>query len=556
MVREPAPRRWRLLPLAAGLLFAALALDAARTETPTIDEFAHVAVAHALLDQGRLDLYSKSPPLGRALLALPSLLDARVKVPVVRESPFGWGPWRYGERFMRANAQHYFEIFTRSRAVVVLLTLLTAGLLFAWSRELFGERGAALATSLFLLQPSVLAHGHLATLDMASTASIFASAWMLRWACARASWGRLVPAGAVWGLALLVKFTAVLLVPAYLALVAWHARRPGRALAQFALLFGVAIATVNLGMGFQGSFARLGDYRFSSSFGRTLKSWLPDATPVPLPVHYVRGFDAQKVDVEHGEFPSYSLGHWSQDGVWYYEILALLLKTPLPMLALLAALPFALWRRPPPRRELAFLLLPLLTLGLLLTAFNALNVGIRYLLPLYPFAFVLLAGLFDGADAKRARVWRTAGLAALSWHVASALWVHPDYLAYFNLAAGGPSQGSRYLLDSNFDWGQDLYRLRPALTELGVEGPIALLYFGHVDPRLYGVDYRIAPREPFEGIVAASVSYVKGFAYPVTGRDGRLVAVRGDHLAWLAGREPVRKLGSIWLYDTRAEASK
>lgn len=553
--REPGgDRRWRALPVASALLFAVLALDAARTETPTIDEFAHVAAAHALLDQGRLDLYGKSPPLGRVLLALPSLADPAVVVPEVVEPPYGWGPWRYGDRFMRANARHYLALFTRSRAVVVLLSLLTAGLVFVWSRELFGERAASLATSLFLLQPTVLAHGHLATLDMASTASIFASAWCLRRALASGSPARLAAAGGVWGVALLVKFTAWLLLPAYLVLVAWRARRPGRAAAQLALLGGAAVATVNLGMGFQGSFTPLGDYRLRSGFGRSVQAWLPAATPVPLPAAYVRGFDAQKLDVEHGEFASYALGHWSREGVWYYEGLALLLKTPLPMLILLALVPLALWQRAPPGRELACLLAPLLVLGLMLSVFNALNVGIRYLLPLYPFAFVLVGGLFDRDDTRWARPLRVAGIAALLWHVGSASWVHPAHLAYFNLAAGGPSEGHRYLLDSNYDWGQDLYRLAPALDEMGVEGPVALLYLGHVDAGLYGVEFVLAPRRPIAGVVAASASYVKGFVYPVMGPDGRPRPVRAHHLAWLAGREPTRRLGSIWLYDLRESA--
>ncbi len=61
----PPPRRWRALPAVAALLFSLLALNAARLETPTLDEFAHVAAGHALLEHGASLLYAKSPPLGR-----------------------------------------------------------------------------------------------------------------------------------------------------------------------------------------------------------------------------------------------------------------------------------------------------------------------------------------------------------------------------------------------------------------------------------------------------------------------------------------------------------
>jgi hypothetical protein len=541
------------LPIAAGLVFAFLALDAARLETPTLDEFAHVAAAHALLEHGRMDLYAKSPPLGRALLALPGRLALDVRVPRVVEKPFGWGPWLYGTRFMKRNAERYFSIFTVSRAVVGAIALLTAALVFLWSRDLFGERAAAIVCALFLLAPTVLAHGHLATLDLACTASIFASALALRWACAAEPSWRVGVAGAVWGLALLVKFTALLLLPAYgLLLFLRRGQRWQRAFAELAILGVAALAVVNAGMAFRGSFTALGEYPMASEFGRGLQAWLPAGTPVPLPYDYVRGFDAQKFDVEHAEFPSYLLGDWSREGWPGYEAVALLVKTPVPFLVMLAACPIVLMRRRLPRQELAFLCAPLAVTGFLLVTFNALNVGIRYLLPLFPFTFVLLGALFAGSS----RLAGGIGLAAVAWYAVAAASVHPSHLAYFNLIAGGPSVGDRWLLDSNFDWGQDLYRLRPALERLELPQPISLLYFGHVDPALYGIEFRRASSEPEAAIIAASVTYLKGFAYPSPAPGGLLARVGADHLAWLRSHEPVAKLGSIWLFDTRESVSK
>lgn len=540
--------RWRALPAAAATAFSLLALDAARLETPTLDEFAHVAAGHALVAHGDLELYAKNPPLGRALLALPGLLVLDARVPAVREQPFGWGPWQYGHRFMQRNADRYFSIFTGARAVVVVGTLACAALVFAWTRQLFGERAAAIATALLLLSPTLLAHGHLATLDVLCAASVFASALALRQAYAAESLGRMALAGFVWGVALLVKFTALLLLPAYaLLLFALRGRRWRRAAGELAILGGVALLVVNAGMGFRGSGTPLGDYPMASGFGRAAQAWLPAATPVPLPHAYVRGFDAQKRDVEHAEFPSYLRGEWSRDGFWYYEAVALAVKTPLPFLAMLAVCPIALARRRLASREIAFLLVPLLVLLVMLTALNALNVGIRYLLPLYPFAFVLFGALFAGGG----RAAPAVGLAAVLWYAVAAANTHPAYLSYFNSAAGGSSEGHRWLLDSNFDWGQDLYRLPAALEQLGIEEEISLLYFGHVDPALYGISYRLPGAEPERAVVAASVTYLLGFSYPALAPEGRRVRVPRDALAWLRGEEPVAKLGSIWLFDTR-----
>ena len=62
--------------------------------------------------------------------------------------------------------------------------------------------------------------------------------------------------------------------------------------------------------------------------------------------------------------------------------------------------------------------------------------------------------------------------------------VHPNYLAYFNEAAGGPSRGWRWLVDSNIDWGQDLPLLAKWQRE-HPDRPVHLKYFGTVEPELY-----------------------------------------------------------------------
>jgi hypothetical protein len=550
---EPGdPRRWLALPIAAAALFLGLALDAARRETPSIDEFAHVPAGYADLRYGRFDVYAKNPPLAKMLLALPGALTGDVRVAAPHENPFAWGPWRYGQRFMHANAARYFDIFFRARAVVVGFALLTAALLFAWGRALFGVRGAAISTSLFLLSPTLLAHGHLATLDVPCAFAVLASAFSVRAAVRRPQLARWLLAGAVWGVAWLVKFTAVLLLPAFaaLALVArWPAWR--RALGDFAALLLMALLVVNLGMGLRGSAGRLGDYAFGSDFARGLQSWLPAGLPVPLPRDYVRGFDAQMRDVERGEFPAYLRGAWSREGWGYYEAVALLVKTPEPFVAMLLACPFFLARRRLERKELFAVLAPLLVVGGMMTGMNRLNVGLRYLLPVFPFLYLLIGSLF----AKPARGSAAVAALVLTYYAGTALVVHPDHLAYFNPLSGGPRNGHRWLLDSNLDWGQDLYRLPAALEARDVHEPIWLLYFGHVDPALYGIRYELLPREPVEGVIAVSVSYLMGFAYPATAPDGRLVPVRADRAAWLRDREPVARLGSIWLFDTRGSGA-
>ncbi|MFP8880809.1 MAG: glycosyltransferase family 39 protein [Myxococcota bacterium] len=401
-------RRWRLLPATAAVAFALLTAHAACIETPTIDEFAHLPAGLAYLEHGALGLYAKNPPLFKMAMALGAagVPDLGVPPPVgIAHFAQGWGPWNYAANFMDANREHYFTIFFRARLVVIATSLALAALIFAWTRELFGERSASITTALVLLSPTLLAHGHLATLDVACAAGILASLYALRWAMRDAPTGNLVwvlsqwrvaIAGAVFGVALLVKFTALLLAPALLGLLIWKRRTsPGRAAGEVALLFAVAVGVVNLGMGGRGSLAPLGDQSFRSEFARQVQSLLPEWTPMPLPRDYVLGFDAVKRDSEQGELGSYLFGRWTQRGVWYHDIVAFAVKTPLPLLAMLAVCPFALRRcllsGRLARGELPWLLAPLVTLGFGLIFVNQVKIGVRYLLPLEPLLWLVTA---------------------------------------------------------------------------------------------------------------------------------------------------------------------
>jgi hypothetical protein len=167
------------------------------------------------------------------------------------------------------------------------------------------------------------------------------------------------------------------------------------------------------------------------------------------------------------------------------------LKTPLALLALLA-LPLFGRREGDERRGRvhAFLWLPVaIYVGVTLT--RHLNIGHRHLLPIYPFLFAA-AGSAAAAAVRAGRTRRWAVLALSAWYAASVLHVHPHYLGYFNELVGGPSQGWRYLVDSNVDWGQDLKALKRWTDEHGVT-QLKLSYFGTADPAYYRIPCEMLP---------------------------------------------------------------
>ncbi len=430
---------WRIVAAVSAGLFVVLAVMAARIETPTVDEFAHLPAGCAYWTQQRFDLYANNPPLVKMAIALPARAGGAV-VPTLQRAPDAWTPWLYGYDFLVANERRYLSLFSAARIVPVLFVILTGWFLYAWVRELFGIPAAAITTSLFFLNPNVLAHGHLATVDAGSMCAIFLACYALHWSYRRPTGVRLALAGAAWGIALLSKFTALLLLPVVIVVVLaqrWRVWR--RVVPDLLCLFAAAWLVLNLGIGFKGSFSRLGDYRFVSGFGTTLQSALPSSLPVPRPADWVAGFDQQKRDAEQGVFENYLFGEWSERGWWYYNLVAFAVKNPLPLLGLAFVSPW-FWRKAGGRRDVIEIVLPLAVLLGGMIAFNPLNVGVRYLLPLFPFVFLLTAAVW--ARTTRWRPW--LGGVVLLTHMAIAIWIFPAYLSYFNLAVGGRQAATEF----------------------------------------------------------------------------------------------------------------
>jgi hypothetical protein len=353
-------------------------------------------------------------------------------------------------------------------------------------------------------------------------------------------------AGAAWGIALLTKFSALLLLPALLAMVVLHRRKKWReALKDAALLLAAAWLTVNLGMGFSGSFRPLRAYTLASSFGKQVAAALPGALPVPLPADWVIGFDQQKLDTEQGEFGSYLFGTWSDHGFWHYNLVALAVKNPLPFLLLLMAAPWFWWRLRVRRAAILEIALPALVFLAALMTWNRLDIGVRYLLPLFPFLFLFSSAVWSGLGGKgRWQLW--AAGAVLASHLGVAIWLFPEYLRYFNAAVGGPANGQRLLLDSNLDWGQDVTTLARELETRG-NPTVWLALFAAEDPARDGVRGRPLPGcAPVSGWLAISANVRFGLY-----RAHNYLAPPIPHCYdWLDAYEPVARPGwSIFLYQ-------
>lgn len=210
---------------------------------------------------------------------------------------------------------------------------------------------------------------------------------------------------------------------------------------------------------------------------------------------------------------AYLLGQHSVNGFRQYIFIDFLIKTPVPTLLILAIV-VLLWRRLPranPAAETGLILG--ITVPILLAIPEKSNCGIRYVLALYPFLYVFVSRIASADWAKPIPAVTKVALniticTLLLWQCFDSARSCPDQIAYFNTFFNDPAKKYRYVVDSNLDWGNELYALRDFMKERGIS-EINLDYFGNVNPADYGIQWKQATTES-QGWLAISASNLAG----------------------------------------------
>ncbi|MCB8954307.1 MAG: phospholipid carrier-dependent glycosyltransferase [Ardenticatenales bacterium] len=552
---HPKPNPWTIWPAAALLLLMyALAVTSLVRQSPTFDEQGFLTRGVAYLRDANRAIRVGHPLGLNALNAAFLAADDAVRLPTDDPAWVGTNFHRPSELFMWEIGNDVSRIMLEGRLPTVWLGMLLAALVGRWAWRISRRRHAGLlALALIALDPNILAHTQLATTDLGLAAGAALAGYALwrylRWP----GWLRVIIAGVAFALLQDTKFTAGLFVPLFALVILvglWRQPRAARPAMLRQLLIGFPLSAL---------LALWAAYGFQVGTMPTNLPTLPQLSGLTLPLsHHLEqlldiGGRLQKVT------PAFLLGHYSDSGWWTYFPVAFLLKTPLPSLLLLAwGAGYAAWRwwrgrtLPFAGIDAAVLLIP--PLGYFAIALTSdINLGYRHLLPLLPFLAVFVAVALSRLDGKPR--WAAVGLAG--WLGAASLLIAPHHLSFFNILAGGPDGGWRYLVDSNIDWGQDLAGLPPWMAENGVPW-VYLSYFGEARPDYYGIAYRglasfpprlmdagariFYPSDPAPGVYAISVTNLQGVLF-------------ADHdlYAWFRQRQPIAKIGySIFLYEVPA----
>jgi hypothetical protein len=574
-------RPMTLILVAFVVIFTMLSVSSYNQKSATWDEPQHLTAGYTALRLGDYRVDPEHPPFLRMWAALPVMGMAGVAIATndaFAIPPVPWvgiGQFQFAHRFLYQH-NDADRLLYPARFMIVLLGIVLGVLLFSWARELYGLWPAAGVLALYTIEPNLLAHSSVVTTDLGVTGFIFGAIYFL-WRITRAySTGNLLGLLLFFALATISKFSAVLLGPLLLVLLGIRALRKApwswricrsRELVSTANKAAVAAGTIIVAgfiawaavwasYNFRHSPTSAGSWRYGFSDDPTVRARVPVLAKVVgwmdahrlLPNAYAQGFLLGQAKAQKRS--AFLAGHVRAEGWWYFFPFAFLIKTPVALVLLfIAGVILCATQRGALVGYGQFALAPIaLYVGVAMTA--KLNIGLRHILPVYPFV-LLLAGKAVAELLQSRHVGLRISLAVLgSFALFEFGRIYPHYLAFFNQFTGGPRNGHEYLVDSNLDWGQDLKGLKRWMDKNNVQH-INLSYFGTADPAYYGIDCTHLPGAPFfaehavteprlPGYVAVSVTNLRGVYFDET---------RRALYEPLLGMEPVARIGySIHVY--------
>ena len=566
-----------------------------KDDSVTMDEVAHLPAGYSYLTQKDMRLNPEHPPLIKDLAAIPLLFIKNIKFPSEIDA---WqkdinGQWTFGYNFLYHSGNPVDKMIFWGRIPMILILVLLGFYIFKWTKELFGNKAALLALFLFSFSPTFLAHGRLVTTDVGAATGVFIATYYFLRALQESSKRNIILAGVSFGLAELCKFSVILLIPffVFLALIWWLVK-----LGNLKQVFKILILVFIIGYLLIWSIYQYHIWNYpvqrQVQDAKVFLSAYPDFIQKPIlwasnkPIlrpyaQYLTGLFMVFHRAAFGN-TTYFLGEVSNLGWKNYFPIVYLIKEPLSFHILtLIALLYAAWlmnvRSSSPFTTLGWLIkkpfwvkpfsraknwikdhfpecsmLAFIGLYWVVSLTSNLNIGVRHLLPIFPFTILLVSATTISWLKSPFLKLKSIFLAGiLLWQAISVISIYPHFLAYFNELVGGPDKGYIYTVDSNLDWGQDLKRLKKWVDEKGID-KIYVDYFGGGDAEYY-LKEKYAPwwgtKDPQElpkgSYLAVSATFLLGGqGKPVTGFNQPC-----GYYRWLNKYTPKMKIGySIFVY--------
>jgi hypothetical protein len=515
LLRRPNKKYLSLIVATIVLLFQlVLQINLAQVDSQTTDEGVHLYAGYRSLVHGDFSYNPEHPPLVKYIAAVP-LLFMHVNEPVSyadyakkTKNFFFWGDSdqsKVAEDFLFNSGNDPQKLLFWGRVPMTLMTLLLGVLVYIISVYAWGWIGGLLAVFLYTLDPTVNGHGHLVTTDIGSAIGVTISLFSFWLFLQKKNWKRAVIFGIATGLALLLKFSTLLLLPVFAVLIIYmilmrnsrfFLRQDGN---KIAVAIFIAWFVLLAGYQFKLTLApqEVSVVKAAEEVNYLQSPWLPN-TPfinnsynilrhILIPSDYLRGLISFTNHATSGH-ASYLLGTSSSKGWWYYFPVLFSAKLFISVIVLFILSIYGSiknYRRYP----FGTFVLVSLVFYLFFSTFSKVNIGVRHIMPVFPLMYILIGGIpiyFESLSGKLKQVGSILVGILLLIAFIECVYIYPFYLSYFNQFYGGSYQGYRTADDSNLDWGQDLYRIQNYIQKNNIqhvyleynwEGESSLRYF-------------------------------------------------------------------------------
>ena len=551
-------------------------------DTLTFDETAHVTAGYSYLIKKDMRVNPEHPPLVKNIAAFP-LLFLNLNFPsdspnwTQEQPPRWWVQFDLANDFIYNSKNNPDKIMLFSRTVMILFLLLLGFLIFHFARKKYGNKAGLISLFLFSFSPTFLAHGRLINTDIGAAFGALLSFYFWLRFFEKPSKKNVLLAGITFGIALSLKFSLVLLIPTFIIITLVYAllqEKPLHQLLKYSLLsflagvIGMVFVVFPLYQYHVYNYpperqARDAEYILETFGNRTIVNGIIYSSEKPFLRPFAQYFlglftAMQRVDGGNttfflGEISSGSFKSYFPTVYFIKETLTFHILTIISLaLLFLYILKYRLFQRPiyALREYFAEFSMFVFMAIYWYTSINSnLNIGVRHLLPVFPFAFILVGGAISKINFSKS--FKILLFALFSFQIYSVISIYPHFLAYFNETVT-PQKGHLYVVDSNLDWGQDLKRLKNLLNEKEIDF-IYIDYFGggNLDYYLGEKNYKRweglnSPHDfPKGNWLAVSLNQLQGGrGIPVKGYDQRT-----DYYMWLNKYEPSYVIGySIFLY--------
>ncbi|MFH1978795.1 MAG: glycosyltransferase family 39 protein [Patescibacteria group bacterium] len=575
-----------------------------QNDSATMDELAHIPAGYSYITEQDMRLNPEHPPLIKDLSAIPLLfLNLNFPTNITAWTTALNGQWDMGRIFLYESGNDADKMLRYSRLPMMLLAILFGWLFFKWTRGLYGNAVALLCLFLFALSPTFLAHSKYVTTDLAAAFGFFIGIAAFVNFINRKTTKSLIVCGVAFGIAQLLKFSLVILAPLYIILgILWiflNSKKEFWVLGKIVLIGLIGLAIIvpfyvfhiwNYPVERQLADTTTLLSSFRVKFISNSVIWLADSSFIGFRAfgEYLLGI-LMVMGRAAGGNNVYFLGDMANTGWPTYFPLLYLLKEHLALHILtLIGLIFGIQNIVKSKEKNFRNFLEWLKENFALTASvifiiiywtqavtSPLNIGVRHVLPTFPFIYLLVSrqtirwikGISTDSPqtfwgwvksfyqtfirpAKRGLVV----VILLVWMGCSAIITYPHHLSYYNALGGGTDNGYKIAVDSNYDWGQDLKRLKDWTDKnIPANEPIAIDYFGGGRPQYYfGEQAKIwhsnmdSPEKQGIKWMAVSLNFLReSQATPVKG----FVRKPEDTFSWLKSKKPYARAGtSIFIY--------